>query len=138
MGEGRLHKELAKEELTALCAGCGGVWLTEDGSRGQPSNLAPDLSTNIRAASAAVRGRAISAQKGGVMPPVEPLVGFSCSPPRLWSPPEGNFKQGEGREDSAAAGGSEHPPDGGDREWLPWPAKKEVKDVSGKEKSALG
>lgn len=32
MGEGRLRKELAKEELTAPCARRGGVWLTEDGS----------------------------------------------------------------------------------------------------------
>lgn len=138
MGEGRLRKELAKEELTAPCARRGGVWLAEDGSRGQLSNLAPDLSTNIRDASAAVRGRAISAQKGGVMPLIEPLVGFSCRPPHLWSPPEGNLRRGEGREGSAAAGGSEHPPDGRRQRVASLACKKEVKDVSGKEKSTLG
>lgn len=72
------------------------------------------------------------------MPLIEPLVGFSCCPPRLWSPPEGNLRQGEGREDSAAAGGSEHPPGGRRPRVASLACKKEVKDVSGKEKSTLG
>ena len=48
MGEWKVHEELAKEELTAWCAACGGVWLTGDRSQGQLSNLVPDLSANIR------------------------------------------------------------------------------------------